>query len=68
MLSLSAKTKGVGHQMEKKTHGVARGSKNWPSDNFAHIVHSTSRTLNFNQKQKKVMPIENYVIPTNQKS
>ena len=32
--------------------GVAEKSKNWPSANFAHIVPSTSRNLNSNQKQK----------------
>ena len=33
-------------------NGVAGISKNWPSANFAHIVPSTSRNLNSNQKQK----------------
>ena len=33
-------------------NGVAGKSKNWPSANFAHIVPSTSRNLNSNQKQK----------------
>ena len=32
--------------------GVAGKSKNWPSANLAHIVPSTSRNLNSNQKQK----------------
>ena len=32
--------------------GVAGKSKNWPSANFAHIVPSTSRNLDSNQKQK----------------
>ena len=63
MRSLSKKIKGgAGHQVPKKRNlvgrqkfladGVAGGYKNRPSDNFDHIVHSTSRNCNFNQKQK----------------
>ena len=53
---------GAGHQVPKKHNflrrqkfladGMAGVPKNRPSDNFDHIVHSTSRNLNFNQKQK----------------
>ena len=60
MRSLSKKIKG--HQVPEKrnflgrqkflSNGMARGSKNCPSFKFDHIVDSTSRNLNFNQKQK----------------
>ena len=58
MLSLLAKIKGgsspsggkriFGSRQKFMTAGVARGSKNWPSENFVYIVHSASRNLNFN--------------------
>ena len=53
---------GAGHQVLKKstilgqqkflTDGVARGSKNRPSDNLGHIVPLSLRNFNFDQKQK----------------
>jgi len=47
--------------------GVAGGSKNRPSNNFGHIVLPSCRNCNFNQKQKVIL-IESYVMPKNQKS